>query len=665
MCYKEFIAYQCGHRSVGVVRPCPLTTSGHNYPVCGLAPDKPHYAETMCAACERQLHSRWVLIREWEHRWLHERGVCGCEVAFPGLLYTPRVIGDTAAAEDTRSSSGLEKDALLAAEDKKLTPRATTPVESSHQGPPKTSQGELEKLTTIACASGDVRVPALFTEAVTQTGEHRVSVRLPGLYAAEWQADHRALHDAGKCSCPTTFAPFQPQIPDNELTVHDRETLRQWREMEDEHEKHAANLRGGGDQGDETMKRIAAIEEAFGKFTVEDEQPGTTDTPAASSSRDQTQIQPQLHNRPHNTRIPTHPRAQASGARAGKAGPLVLSTTPHPSCPLPARPTQTPAQTPSTAPTPSTPTTTTQATQTTALSLLPPAPIYPQHQAHYLQFIPAHPAYATAATHTDTIPFGAHPWASSAPLPGTIITHPSGSTTDAYLTQGPGPYRTPGMRFPPPAGSSSGATNTDISTGAGSAAAAAPAAPSGGSSTQQQGWYGYSGHGNYAGYDGYGGYGYGGYGGYGGGYAPFGDATIGQEAAEGYPLCGLPIGAGPEGTSHMPRWEECVLRRGASGLAITAGGEEGFDGGGEKEGEEDGYGEGYGQGREGSDQGGREGGHEDGQEGREVGHEDDYTGGQSGWEAEWADHGEGEWEDDEGEGYGRPSPPRRRHSAAT
>src|SRR4051812_21689956 len=104
MCYEEFIAYQCGHRSMGVVRTCPMTTAGHNFPVCGIPPHKPHYAETMCTPCERQLHSRWVLIREWEHRWLHERGACGCEVIFPGLLTTPRVIGDTLVAETATST---------------------------------------------------------------------------------------------------------------------------------------------------------------------------------------------------------------------------------------------------------------------------------------------------------------------------------------------------------------------------------------------------------------------------------------------------------------------------------------------------------------------------------------------------------------------------------
>jgi hypothetical protein len=54
------------------------------------------------------------------------------------------------------------------------------------------------------------------------------------------------------------------------------------------------------------------------------------------------------------------------------------------------------------------------------------------------------------------------------------------------------------------------------------------------------------------------------------------------------PLCGLPIGAGPEGTSHMLSWRDCPLRRSGSMLAITRGGEVGeVEGVREDEGQED------------------------------------------------------------------------------
>ncbi|KAM7205490.1 hypothetical protein V8F20_003074 [Naviculisporaceae sp. PSN 640] len=93
MCVDEFIAYFCGHRSLVVLRACPSTTAQPNLPVCSLRPARPEYAETMCSPCERLLHTRWVLIREWEHRWYHERGACGCPVIFPNLVTRPRVIG--------------------------------------------------------------------------------------------------------------------------------------------------------------------------------------------------------------------------------------------------------------------------------------------------------------------------------------------------------------------------------------------------------------------------------------------------------------------------------------------------------------------------------------------------------------------------------------------
>ncbi|KAK4034788.1 hypothetical protein C8A01DRAFT_38718, partial [Parachaetomium inaequale] len=269
MCYEEFIAYQCGHRSMGVVRPCPMTTAGHNFPVCGIPSHKPHYAETMCTPCERQLHSRWVLIREWEHRWLHERGVCGCEVIFPGLLTTPRVIGDTSAAgaADSTAGPGSPTDAE---DDKHSTPRATTTAEGSKDAGSETSQGDVEKTISVG---GDGRIPALFAEGVTSTGEHHVAVRLPSLYAAEWHADHAALHHAGKCNCAATFTPYKPQIGEDELTPHDRDTLRQWRQREAAKEKTKHGARDVDGQTDETTKRIAEIKKEFGEFEVDDEGP--------------------------------------------------------------------------------------------------------------------------------------------------------------------------------------------------------------------------------------------------------------------------------------------------------------------------------------------------------------------------------------------------------
>lgn len=217
MCFQEYIAYQCGHRSLSVVRPCPLTTTGHNFPVCAIQPTKQYFAETMCAACERQLHSRWVLIREWEHRWLHERGACGCDVYFPGLLTTPRVIGDSVTSDATTPVAS----STFAADDQESYRNTSTPTATgSNAGYTESSQHGVGS-----------HVPAIYSEAVTSSGEHRVTIRLPSLYAAEWLADHRALHAAGKCSCNADFRPALPQIPEEELTPTDRDVILRWNQM--------------------------------------------------------------------------------------------------------------------------------------------------------------------------------------------------------------------------------------------------------------------------------------------------------------------------------------------------------------------------------------------------------------------------------------------------
>jgi hypothetical protein len=124
-----------------------------------------------------------------------------------------------------------------------------------------------------ASADGDGRIPALFSEEVTPSGEHRVAIRLPGLYAAEWQADHRALHDSGKCTCPTSFKPHQPQIRNEDLTSHDQEKLHRWRDLEAKEMRKEHDTREVEGQVDETLQRIAEIKKMFGEFDIESESP--------------------------------------------------------------------------------------------------------------------------------------------------------------------------------------------------------------------------------------------------------------------------------------------------------------------------------------------------------------------------------------------------------
>jgi hypothetical protein len=629
MCYKEFITYQCGHRSMGVVRPCPLTTAGHNFPVCGIAPDKPHYAETMCTACERQLHSRWVLIREWEHRWLHERGVCGCEVVFPGLLTTPRIIGETSAAGPASSTTGTAPPAALV-NTGLSTSKAITAAEGSNSRQLEVSQGD-EKTAV------DGRIPALFSEGVTDNGEHRVAIRLPGLYAAEWRADHRALHDAGKCSCPTTFTPFQPQVRGNELNPSDQGNLCWWQEVEDEADRNKADSRDIDGQVDETMKRLAEIDKAFGKFKVDDEppkvklprlgpaaaEPRSTDARSQESSNNNRGRHHNPRGRFHETRRrhspPTRPHSNNN--------PPITQPYPHPhpqqqhhQLIISSQPTQ-----PHHHPFPPFPPSAAAAAAAAAAGGGNVYPEPPPHPTPYY-FTPAYLTYATPATFTDTIPHGAHPWAGApTPTPGM-----------PWMTQGPGPYRTPGFSYDPSGygnenGYGNGYGNGPVPGGHNqppplaapdsiSVVSAPPPNPEGVvvndngngkrnevETTQQQ-------HGG-------------------------ADADANNPHSRPHrPLCGLPIGAGPEGTSHMPSWLGCPLRQSASASAgtvvVMAAGEEGDA-------------------MAASGAGGDEGV-------AGIGGEE-----QEDWdrEDEGGDRGEGErGEEDE---LLPPSPPQRRHSAAT
>lgn len=199
MCVTEYIAYHCGHRSPSITRPCPLTTASTPFPPCTQQPTRQYNAATMCAACERTLHFRWVLIREWEHRWLHERAVCGCEVIFPGLMYQPRL---SSPAANGSAPAGHP---------------AFTPLSGSAGG---------------------------------------ASVRVPGLYAAEWVADHRALHAAGGCKCALDMAVIEePAVGEEEMGEGEVKLLGMYRGVE--HPSYYDEV--GGE-----AERVAEITRLFG-----------------------------------------------------------------------------------------------------------------------------------------------------------------------------------------------------------------------------------------------------------------------------------------------------------------------------------------------------------------------------------------------------------------
>ncbi|AEO53859.1 hypothetical protein MYCTH_2054417 [Thermothelomyces thermophilus ATCC 42464] len=599
MCYQEFIAYQCGHRSLNVVRPCPMTTAGHNFAICSILPDKPYYAETMCTPCERQLHSRWVLIREWEHRWLHERGVCGCEVVFPGLLDTPRVIGDESGAGNAIQPTGSAASPAGAEEVENNAKEAAASEGSTDVAMSGTTGqgGGLEKSTSFGGGGG--RIPALFSESVTSTGDHRVAVRLPGLFAAEWKADHAILHETGKCHCAATFAPFKPQTSDDELNPYDRETLRQWRQREAEREtsQHGAARQIISQVGD-VARRIAEIKKTFGEFDIRDnERPSVNVVPRvpstggrASQSARATQGQGHQHSNNNNnnnsrhttTRRPDNRRERTLPPRpqSQPTQPFTPSKQPHGQLVHASQASSSPANPTTPAhhryyyyhPFPPTPPTMDPRTRTgtgtgMGMGYSPYPHPHPHHPRNNATLAPAHPAYATPATYADIIPFGASPW----------LAKPRRTPGMPWTAQGPGPYRTPGLIYH--GGFSGGRNNNNNNNGNnnnGGSAYRVPAlkytttttttnttdiTPAGADEERRHG--GKTGTGGIdatSGAD----KGKGKATDYGDANTTKTDARAGAAAAAAaadLPLCGLPIGAGPEGTSYAPSWLECPLRR--------------------------------------------------------------------------------------------------------
>ncbi|KAK4191728.1 hypothetical protein QBC35DRAFT_470408 [Podospora australis] len=473
MCIQEYLHYQCGHRSLlNVLRPCPATTARHNFPVCSQQPPKTWIAETMCAGCERELHSRWVLIREWEHRWLHERGACGCEVQFQGLLYMPRIIGGT-----TAGGSGSE--ARFSSSSQKPGGGGVEGLFDSGKG-----KGKARAIATVdVTRGGDGPVPPLYSETITPDGQSHVQIRLSSLMAAEWIADHRKLHEAEKCRCPVDFPRLRP--PPDDLTEADRETLSWWRELVAEREGSAPaeSAMRTKDENAETAQRIKQINEIFGSF---DTPKGTKETkpimrlprPSASlpapaiphgpanplyrhyNSADE--YLPRTHTSRRTRPATTHHQSQARDFVLTNHHPSSLGEdmwrlqdfTPEP------------------------------------LTHGPPPHQHPYQQrtAHFVPAAeaitipspspssePAFPEYATFRTYTNAIPFGACPWE---PCSRRI------RGLHGAIDRGPGPFRSPGFNY---------------------------------------------------------------------------DADA-LDSSPDLPICGLPIGAGPDGyAQHLPPWEQCPL----------------------------------------------------------------------------------------------------------
>ncbi|KAK4217020.1 hypothetical protein QBC37DRAFT_384914 [Rhypophila decipiens] len=287
MCVEEYIAYQCGHRSLSVLRPCPSTTQIVNLPICTNHPVQQFHAVTMCQVCERLLHGRWVLIAEWEHRWYHERGACGCDVVFPSLLTRPRMIGGGPTAADGHTGAetgGSGRPFLLAAPAATPTPALpanplwlTVPgpqavaaptgpaaMSASGRGSGVTSRagagtrnfssGRANRrgrgrgatittrppghITTFSAAPpalptgpSGTSVPPIYSESVVE-GQRHVAIRLPGLFAAEWVQDHRALHRTNPSHCRVNTNTVRPLSDTTQMNPEDRSLLSQCRAID-------------------------------------------------------------------------------------------------------------------------------------------------------------------------------------------------------------------------------------------------------------------------------------------------------------------------------------------------------------------------------------------------------------------------------------------------
>lgn len=254
MCFTEFIGYTCGHTSVEVLRPCPLTTQFHSNPICGTYGRRAILAQEMCPACQRILHGRAVLILEWEHHWMHERGVCGCAVIFPDLI-KPRVIVPSntydssqgpqravAVAKSTAEKGNNKNNGKAKVPQPKKAPancnknggqkrrkRGTVPRGDFHPGRFKETADSTSTAGEVHTDSSQAvgNHPAISKKSDMCNNTHEtlqgattnqntpapIPARIHSLYGAEWIGEHRQLHDAGSCKCKADFSYYQtPEV---------------------------------------------------------------------------------------------------------------------------------------------------------------------------------------------------------------------------------------------------------------------------------------------------------------------------------------------------------------------------------------------------------------------------------------------------------------------
>ncbi|KAK4162555.1 hypothetical protein QBC43DRAFT_356063 [Cladorrhinum sp. PSN259] len=548
MCFQEFIAYACGHRSVAVIRACPLTTRSHNFPVCGIQPVRQYFADTMCALCEREIHSRWVLIREWEHRWLHDRGACSCNIEFPGASYTPKATGAMQNLQD-------------------------------HGGPSRKGK---EKATDI---------PSAWKEYATADGERHVEVRITSPYGVEWRADHGQLHKAGKCQCPAQFEPAVPQIPDDKVDLASRGTLNAWRHMEERQGGHPPGFghvqytgqpmrapgRGVTIQGhayQSVPQIVVSVPPAFRsiQYTSQtSQQAPQTPEHAAQPPRDPYTTPPNKYTYPQQV-CPAPQNTPEAPEQAAESSQHACQESEHAyeasqrayhaaqqafrdyrqawrvsqQAYLMSRQDSQASQA-SQPP---------QYTEQPSIMAADPSIIaagrpYPSGSPPPYTLFPGAPEPATA--HSDSITRGAHPWATSAQV----------TRNFPYVSAGPGPYRTPGHDYsfpsalgnhpnPVPIHAPGQEPHTPVNPQNASQAHGHASGSSNQASAGQQHAFRQQGHTSACPR-------------HASGSQPHASASF--QHASTYPrtpvtvTTGLPMGAGPEGLEcHMPSWRNCSLR---------------------------------------------------------------------------------------------------------
>ncbi|KAJ4397086.1 hypothetical protein N0V93_001310 [Gnomoniopsis smithogilvyi] len=192
----------------------------------------------MCPACQRIIHGRAVLILEWEHHWMHERGVCGCPVIFPDLI-KPRLIVPSysvRATQPTKSTPTGAKNTAEKAEHAHLKQKCRRNKKKKSTGPQDTlrtgghnetgenSAGDGQsspdqlggKRPSIQKKSDVSDKPGERRQVGNTTGHNKpaaIPARIHSLYGAEWIEEHRQLHIAGSCKCAADFASYQtPEV---------------------------------------------------------------------------------------------------------------------------------------------------------------------------------------------------------------------------------------------------------------------------------------------------------------------------------------------------------------------------------------------------------------------------------------------------------------------